>query len=323
MKQSSQTQVYSLVADIGGTNTRLALADGSIVLGDTIRLYRNADYQDLAALFTHYLSGTGTIECHMACAAVAGLVRDGVANLTNLDWRIDNESIAQATGARSVALLNDLQAQGYSLDQITAAQLHEIIPKSTVANGATQLVIGIGTGFNATVVYHFESGCFAAPAEVGHANMPIDNEADLNLAGFIAKKHEFVAVEDVLSGRGIERIYAWLGHLEEVPLSASSDEVIQALACADPYAEETLRIFARLLGMTAGNLALSTLPFGGIYLVGGVSRGIAPYLVDYGFTDSFRGKGRFSDFMDNFSVSVIKDDYAALTGCARYLAECL
>ncbi len=319
---SIRSQVHSLVADIGGTHTRVALAEGSAVLDDTICLYHNAEHQDLAAVLKHYLASAGEIECQMACVAVAGPVHDGVAELTNLDWRIDTKRIARFTGADRVVLLNDLQAKGHTLGHISRSHLREIIPQPSLDGRATQLVIGIGTGFNAASVHHLASGRFVAPAEAGHASMPVGNGADLDLAQFIAERQGFAGVEDVLSGRGIEHIHAWLGHRDQVPSTASAAEIFQALAACDPRAEETLTIFVRLLGIAVGNLALNALPFGGIFFAGGVSRAIAPHLTELGFAEAFRDKGRFSEFMESFGVSVIEDDYAALTGCARYLADC-
>ena len=93
-------------------------------------------------------------------------------------------------------------------------------------------------------------------------------------------------------------------------------------ACAndsDPTATEAARVFTRILGTVCGNLSLIQLPFGGVYLVGGVARAFAPYLAQFGFAEAFRDKGRFAGFMGNFTVSVIEDDYAALTGSAAHL----
>jgi glucokinase len=87
----------------------------------------------------------------------------------------------------------------------------------------------------------------------------------------------------------------------------------------DALATQAARILTRMLGAVAGNLALIQLPFGGVYLVGGVARSLAPYLERFGFAAAFRDKGRFSDFMHGFGVGVIEDDYAALTGCAAHL----
>ncbi len=311
----------SLVADVGGTNTRVALAEGPVVLPGSIRRYRNADHCDFTSLLGHYLATAGRVACGMACVAVAGPVRDGVAELTNVDWRIDTAGIARATGTGSVALLNDLQAKGHALGHIAPSHLREIMPQSGAGSSAAQLVIGVGTGFNAAVVHHLASGRYVAPAEAGHVNLPVGNDADLRLSQFIETRFGFAGVEDVLSGRGIENIHAWLGHPEDMPSRMCATDIVQAFVSCDPRAEATLRVFVRLLGVSAGNLALTTLPFGGIYLVGGVSRAIAPCLKDLGFVEAFRDKGRFSGFMKSFGVSVIEDEYVALTGCASHLAD--
>jgi glucokinase len=92
-------------------------------------------------------------------------------------------------------------------------------------------------------------------------------------------------------------------------------------AGTDPVAAQTAQMFVTMLGAVAGNLALVQLPFGGIYFAGGVARAFAKHFEPLGFGDAFRDKGRFAEFMDQFSVHVIEDDFAALTGCATYLAS--
>ena len=91
--------LLSIVADIGGTNTRVALAEGKRLLPDLISRFRNAEYPDLETILRHYLDEAGHHAVAGACVAVAGPVRDGVAEMTNLDWTIVGENLAQATGA--------------------------------------------------------------------------------------------------------------------------------------------------------------------------------------------------------------------------------
>jgi glucokinase len=90
-------------------------------------------------------------------------------------------------------------------------------------------------------------------------------------------------------------------------------------AGTDKLADEAVRTFIRILGTVAGNLTLIQLPFGGVYLIGGMARAMAPYFDRFGFAAAYRDKGRFAGFMNNFSVSVVEDDYAALIGCASHL----
>jgi len=312
----------SLVADIGGTNTRVALAEGRRVLPETVRRYRNAQYPGLETVLSRYIAEEGDVDCAAACVAVAGPVRDGRATLTNVDWTIDRETVARAARAETVAILNDLQAQGHALGHLDSANLLTLVPGPAPLPHETKLVIGVGTGFNAAPVYETSAGRLVAPSECGHANLPIRTAEELRLAQYVSSVHGFPGVEDVLSGRGLERVYAWLGAEAGDPREALAAEIMASVGTGqDPRAEAAARLFTRMLATVCGNLALIQLPFGGVYLIGGVARAFAPHLDAMGFDDAFRDKGRFAGFMSNFSVSVIDDDYAALIGSAAHLVD--
>ncbi len=321
MSAPRPADTYSLVADIGGTNTRVALAEGIRLLPETVRKYPNREYPRLETVLRKFLDDEGGVDCRGACVAVAGPVRDGRGTMTNLDWTIDRETLARAARADTVSILNDLQAQGHALEHLSDDNLRVVIEPPEHSPLAARLVIGVGTGFNAAPVYSTAAGKLVTPSEAGHANMPIRTEAELRLCHFVETAHGFPAIEDVLSGRGLERIYAWLGHEAGEPSEASAADIMGRLEDgSDARAEEAARLFVRILGAVAGNLSLIHLPFGGVYFSGGVARAFAPHLDRFGFPEAFRDKGRFAGFMKNFGVSVIEDDFAALTGCASHLA---
>ena len=312
----------ALVADIGGTNTRCALANGTDVLPETVRRYSNADFTGLETVLRQYLADEGDVNPVAACVAVAGPVHDGVATMTNLDWAIDCDTLARATHAETVSILNDLQAQGYALGDLNADALRPILQPTGAAApaDATRLVVGVGTGFNAAPVFETSAGRFVPPSEAGHANLPIRTDQELRLCQYVSNAHGFPAVEDVLSGRGLERVYGFLGQEAGTLGVARAQDIMAACeAGTDPQATQAVSLFARMLGTVCGNLSLIQLPFGGVYLVGGVARAMAPYLTQFGFGEAFRDKGRFAGFMGNFSVSVVEDDYAALIGSATHL----
>ncbi|GKY87693.1 glucokinase [Sinisalibacter aestuarii] len=312
---------YSLLADIGGTNTRVALARGTELLPDTIRKYRNADYPGLETVLSTFLAEEGNPDCAGACVAAAGPVRDGVATLTNLDWTIDGETVARAAHAETVAVLNDLQAQGHALGHLAPEALTTILDGPDAGPQAAKLVIGLGTGFNCAPVYETPGGRYVPPAEAGHANLPIRTEAELELCRELENVHGFPSVEEVLSGRGLVHTYAWLARRAGNPREVTSAGIFAAAESgSDPVAEETLRLFVKMFGTVTGNLSLIHLPFGGIFLIGGMARAVTPWLGPLGYGEAMRDKGRFSGFMKNFPVYVIEDDYAALTGCAHHLA---
>lgn len=312
-----------IVADIGGTNTRVALADGKLVRQDSIRRFSNADYSSLEPVLRQYLTEAGIAAVDGVCVAAAGPVRDGVAVMTNLDWTIDAAQLIRATGARQTAILNDLQAQGHALGHIEAQFLRPLIAGPQLA-GAAMLVVGVGTGMNAAPVHDTPWGRVVAASECGHISMPVQTEQDFRLSKFIASygafAHGFAGVEDVLAGRGLERVHAFITHEAGTPQDRKAADIMTALAAGDPLAVQTARLYVHLLGAELGNLALIHLPFGGLYLIGGVARAMTPYMAELGLTAAFRDKGRFAEFMASFSVFVVEDDFAALTGCAAYLA---
>ena len=199
------SNTLSLVADVGGTNTRLALAEGERILPDSVRRYRNADHPGLASVIGTYLSDEGGVDCAGAAVAVAGPVRDGGGTLASLEWTFDKEVLARATKAETVAVLNDLQAQGHALDLVAPENQTEIVEGQAPGPHAAKLVIGVGTGFNAAPVWDAEFGKLVPPSECGHANLPIRTEQELRLCSHLVDVHGFPAIEEVLSGRGLER----------------------------------------------------------------------------------------------------------------------
>ncbi|WP_415183599.1 glucokinase [Phaeovulum sp.] len=311
---------FSLVADIGGTNTRVGLSAGGRLLPETIRRYANAHYGALDAVLGAFMAPLDGVDCASICVAVAGPVRDGVATLTNLDWTIDPEGLAAATGAKKIAVLNDLQAHGHALGHLHPGALRPILTGHDASgNGAGQLVIGVGTGFNAAPVHNHPRGQIVVASECGHASLPIRTETDLKLLQFIDGNTGFPAIEDVLSGRGLEQVYAWVTSIAGAEEKRPAAAIMAAMAARDPLALSAGQVFGRLLGVVVGDLALIHLPLGGIYLCGGVARAISPFLGEFGFARAFYDKGRFCDFMQRYSIFVIEDDFAALTGCAVYL----
>ena len=321
---ASMTAPLAIVADIGGTNTRVALADGAVVRQSSIRRYANADYPSLEPVLQQYLRDMGETAVDRVCVAAAGPVRDGVAVMTNLDWTIDADLLTRATGAQRTAILNDLQAQGHALGHIAPNLLCPLIAGPVQAK-ATMLVVGVGTGMNAAPVHETTSGRVVAASECGHISMPVQTAQDFRLSRFVASHgahaHGFAGVEDVLAGRGLERVHAFVtseaGEIQEMKAA----DIMTAIGAGDGLARQTAALYVHLLGAELGNLALIHLPFGGIYLIGGVARAMTPYMTEMGLAAAFRDKGRFGAFMESFSIFVVEDDFAALTGCAAYLAN--
>jgi len=317
----------SLVADIGGTNTRVALAEAGRLLPGTARRYRNAAFAGLEPVLRRYMEEVGCGTPVAAGIAMAGPVHDGRGKLTNLDWTLDTEVLAAATGARTVALLNDLQAQGHALGHLPGSSLKVILPGPPPNLRAAQLVVGLGTGFNAAPVFNTAAGRFVPPSEAGHAALPVRNEEELALAKYITERHGFCSIEDTLSGRGLAWINGFLAEIAGAVDNATSQDVMARVAAsATPGGDtqEARRAWAALAifaGSVCGDLALTLLPFGGVFLIGGMARAMAPHSNALGFGEAFRDKGRFGPFMAQFAVTLVTDDDAALIGSAVHLAS--
>ena len=317
----------AILADIGGTNTRVALADGTAVREASIARYPNAEYkargQDIAHILRDYLSSTGA-QPDGVCVAAAGPVQDGIASMTNLDWVMDGTKLTTATGARRVAILNDLQAQGHALGHIAPTHLRPLIP-GPAHSGAAMLVVGLGTGVNAAPVHGQGAARVVPPSECGHVNMPVRSEEDLRLMRFIEQRLAARAetphcgVEEVLAGRGLANLHAFAAVEAGQSTEKSSAEVLTALAAGDPIAVHAARLYTTILAQVLADLALIHLPYGGIYLIGGMSRAMTPHFARFGLTETFREARRVDLLEKDFSVTVVEDDFAALTGCAAYL----
>ena len=321
----------AILADIGGTNTRVALADGPVVRGDSIRKFRNEEFTGIDAVLARYMAEGGLTRLEHACVAGAGPVQDGAVEMTNLfdennnPWIIDQARVHQATQAGKVAILNDLQAQGHALGHIAAANLRPVIDGPSAAGGA-MLVVGLGTGVNAAPVHNTIGGRIVPPSECGHVNMPVRNEEGLALMRFVEAlltargEDPHAGVEEVLAGRGLANLHAFAASRAGRPETLTSAQVLAALAAGDAVAQHAARLYVRILGQMLADLALIHLPYGGIYLIGGMARAMTPHFATFGLTQAFREPRRVDLLLRDFSVTVVEDDFAALTGCAAYLA---
>ncbi|WP_371743896.1 glucokinase [Mangrovicoccus sp. HB161399] len=308
----------TIVADVGGTNTRVGLSEGGAVDRSRVSRYRNAEFASLGDVLASYIAEQRLAAPDCVCVAVAGPVRHGIGRLTNRDWIVSEDELCRVAGAAKGLVLNDLSAQGYALDMVPVAPLLERCAGKVPDPEETRLVIGVGTGFNAAPVYRRPGGLLVTPSECGHVTLPVWNEDGARLAQELRRHHGFASVEDLLSGRGFPMSYQLLTG------SAPADpgEIVTRAAEAPGSPEARfLALMVGTLGRVAGDLALTHLPFGGIVFIGGMARALEPFFDVHGFDAALCDKGRFSEFLAQFPVFAMTDDYAALDGCAIYARQ--
>ncbi len=311
-----------LVADIGGTNSRLGLSRNGSFIDGSVRRYLNSDHAGFEELLADYLDNSVTGPVSGICVAVAGPVEADQARMTNVDWTIKSDMLRRVADCRSSAIINDLAAMGHGLHLVDECRHLQVVACGTRADGPGQpegkrLLVNVGTGFNIALVFGTTSGRIVSDSESGRVTLPVRSDADYSLKSFIEERSGYAGLEDALSGRGLANIHSWICSNSGLTESSVVPDDMPT-PDSSPQWREAGRVLVRLLGVTVGDLALVNMPIGGIFLVGGVANGLASVLEEPGFADAFRDKGDYSEFMQRFSVSLITDDLLALRGCASF-----
>ncbi len=318
-----------LAGDIGGTKTTLALferAGGeSAPLHET--RFESGRYGSLESIVREFLDATGA-RPDAACFGVAGAVANGRAQVTNLPWLIDAEALGQALDISRVRLLNDLEAIATAVPVVRDDALHTLHPGVPVAE-ANKLVVAPGTGLGAAFLVWTGHEYRACPSEGGHMSFSPRNAQETELLRHMQRRTDHVSFERVCSGSFLPNIYgfllgqgsypepAWLGEA----LGGADDPtpvIVQAaLAERADICVATLDMFVRMLGTFIGNLAVTLLPRGGIYLGGGIPPRILDRLQQPDFHNAITDKGRFSALCTSLPVHVMLDPAIPLRGAAR------
>ncbi|WBU63842.1 glucokinase [Paracoccus aerodenitrificans] len=305
-----------LLADVGGTNARLALARNGVIDGSSITRYRGDDYSSFDAVVQTFLAEQENPRLSAVCVAVAGPVSGGVASLTNRDWDFSENRLARLTDADHVRLINDLMALGYATPRLGAegVSLLRAAPASRSRNGQS-LVVGAGTGFNVCGVQTLPGGGISCQeAEEGHTSLPANIAGRLSDRVGIKAMLDFFSTEETFAGRGLARLHTAL-HGKEV---RNSEEISTAAMQGDAEAEETYALFTELFGLLLRELSLRFMPLDGIFLAGSVARSFAHRTQQ--LEAAFLAEPYMRHIPDNTPLLLIRDDMAALHGCLAAIA---
>jgi len=291
-----------LVADVGGTNCRLALADAGGVRAETVRRFRNDDFSSFADLARGYIADQPLLES--AAIAIAGPVGKGEGRLTNRNWHFDSAGLESELSLPRVHLLNDLEALGHAICVLPDASLTHLGGTPTPEEPQA-LVVGLGTGFNVALTHRPSGVVFSA--EMGHARLPHSVEAIV--AGAVGDADVFDTVEHLLAGRGLAKLHkARTGH-------GCDPEHVEAAEGG----RETLAVAARALGALVREIAYIYLPEGGIYFNGSLARTLLGEETRALALAPLQGEHAFDGRMARIPTYLLNDDASALHGCARFL----
>lgn len=347
-----------LAGDIGGTKTILRLVEieetnlrGKIpaLAVKFEQTYASQAYSDLVPMVEEFLKSTQIkIKVDRACFGIAGPVINNTSQLTNLSWDLNNYHLEQKLNIKQVKLINDFEAIGYGVLGLKSEDLYSLQPMP-VNPEAPIAVIGAGTGLGEGFLTPIGDGTYRVfGSEGSHADFPARNNLEIQLHNYVQQKYNIkrVSVERVVSGQGIITIYQFLRdqnpqqeslELKQIyenweseqdkdtqTLDLAAEISIAAQNKTDSLCCQTMKIFMEAYGAEAGNLAIKLLPYGGLYIAGGIVTKNISLLKEGDFLEAFHNKGRLTPLMKKIPVYAVLNPKVGLIGaslCAAQMQE--
>lgn len=310
-----------LVADVGGTNIRLATIEINTGSIGNIHTYLCADYPSIADVIEDYKLQV-TAEVQYGCIAVACPVDDDIIDLTNNNWQFSVSELKKQFGFRALHLINDYTAIAMAIPKLTANQTAKIgrgepIKEKPIA------VCGPGTGLGVALLKKHRGDWVCLDGEGGHVDFAPHGDLEDHMLRRLRNNYSHVSAERFLTGPGLVNIFHCVkNYYEELPEEIEPHEVTQrALDGTDQRCQEALDVFCRLLGSFAGNLALTIWATGGVYIAGGIAPKIVDYIKSSNFRAKFEAKGRFAEALQKIPTYIIMESQPGIIGAGSYLTQ--
>ena len=321
-----------VAGDIGGTKTLFALCEDDVRAPVFERRYGSHDAPDFPSLLGRFLEDSratlgARAQPGRACFGIAGPVLGDRVKVTNLPWEIDARALERVFGFARVRLMNDFAAAAHGVEALANNDLVTLQQGEAVA-GAPRVVLGAGTGLGVAYMVADDGGYRVIAGEGGHAGFAPADADQAALWDHIHGGTRRVELEDVLSGRGLARIYDYLRaagrHPESPRVAREIAEGDSAAAIAhgalerdDPLAGAALDLFVGIYGSAAGDHALNVVARGGVFIAGGIAPKILRRLAAGGFLAAFNAKGDFAALARQMPVHVVTNEKLGLIGAAR------
>jgi len=312
-----------LVADIGGTNARFAIAeakDDAVSIRDA-QVFRAEDFETIRDAADAYLESVAE-KPKRGCFAAAGPIINDQVDFTNSHWMLRAPEIAVPLKLDQFRIVNDFYALAAGVAHLPDDAFAEV-KGGTPVKDAPQLVIGPGTGLGQALIVPTKNGPKIVATEGGHVSFAPRTDEEFEIKKFIAREHPRVSVERLLSGRGLVNIHRALCAIEGAQrVSLQANEITAAAITGEhPIAVKAVDIFCAILGRVAGNAVLAAGARGGVVLGGGILPKIKDIFLKSEFAARFGEKGRMSDYVGAVPVRMIVKDGAALYGAAAALED--
>ena len=304
--------------------------------------YLSGNYPDLVPIVEQFLTAAQQKAPEAACLAIAGPVFNNTSKLTNLNWFLDNQRLQQELEIKQVSLINDFAAVCYGVLGLKSSDIYSL-QSATAYNQAPIGVIGAGTGLGEGFLVPDNGSYQVVATEGGHTDFAPRSELEWQLLQYIQERYRIdrVSVERVVSGQGIVAIYQFLRDSQfatELPEVGEKVKIWEqqvekgqertvdpaaiisqtALHKSDALCEKTMQMFVEAYGAEVGNFALKLLPYGGIYIAGGIAAKILPLMQEDRFLAALKQKGRMSTLLEQMPVHIVLNPQVGLLGSVRY-----
>lgn len=307
-----------VVADVGGTNTRLALFDGQRREFRAVGSFHNRDYRDLAEIITHWRDQLEEAWPSEACIAAAAPPAGDQVTMVNIGWSFSRAAMARELAFSQVNWLNDFQANAHALPHLGARDLHLLHPGDVPKNNILATV-GPGTGLGGATLRWAAGIPYAADAEPGHAGLSPGNELEFAIFQALLPRHGNIFAELLVSGIGLVRLYTCIAEIHGArPRALEPADVSRlALAGSDEHCALALDTFCALLGSACGDFVLANGAYGGLFIAGGIVPRMVEFLKGSEFLARFQAKGAMQELLQTIPVNVICADHPGLIGAAN------
>jgi glucokinase len=307
-----------VVADVGGTNTRIALYDPLQKEFRALHNYTNREFSQLEDIIAHWLQHLSEPKPRVCCIAVAAAPSADHVAMTNIDWSFSCSELASSFGFDQLRRLNDFEANAYALPHLTDGERELLFPGQDKPGGRLA-TMGPGTGLGGAFLDWHEGLPHSFACEPGHMGLAPATELELEIFRLLLPRHGNIYAELLVSGPGLVRLQQALGEIRGESTTALGPAEISRMAVAgeDRLCVIALETFCALLGSVCGDFLLANGSYGGLYLAGGIVPEITTFVRQSTFRKRLIEKGAMGETLAGIPVYAITSSQPGLLGAAH------
>ena len=313
--------MLSVIADVGGTNIRLAVLDITTTEISKVREYPCAQFITLEAAIAQYFTTLQDPVINV-CIGIACPVENDLVTMTNLNWQFSKKEFKHKFSLKTLHVINDYTAISFAVPFVPDNQKIKIGGGEAVTDGV-KAIFGPGTGLGVSHLIKQGEKWVSLDGEGGHTSFAPNTSQQADVLLLLQAQFGHVSAERLLSGQGLVNIYHALCRLagKQPEFFEAADITKAALNNECELATQTLTLFCQAMGGFAGNLALSLDCKGGVYIAGGIVPRFVEFFKNSEFRTFFEAKGRFKDYLQTIPTYLITHENPGLLGASVYLRQ--